>query len=484
MIPRAFSYKALLVAPLAAIVSACQAVPVTSEAPQSAILAGIWMTTANGDSRLERVELEAAPSGERRRVDVAINTDVRSQKMIGVGAAMTDASAILFQDYLSADQRSDLFRELFDPHTGLGLSFTRVVIGASDFSSRHYSLDDTPYNQPDPNLEHFSFEPAEAAVLPMMKEALQINPQLVVMATPWSPPAWMKTSDSLIKGTLRVDAYGSFSDYLVKSIGGFEAAGVYIDYVSLQNEPDFEPADYPGMRLSAEQRADLIGNYVGPAISRAGLSTKILDSDHNWDQPQQPLEVLSDPEAAAHVSGVAWHCYAGEVDAQELVRQQFPDKDVFFTECSGGEWSREWPDAWSWMMKNLVIGSTRNWARGVLLWNLALDENHGPHLGGCSDCRGVVTIDSETSNINRNAEYYALAHYSKFVEPDAYRIDVDSSDPGVEAVAFQNPDGSVALIAFNSGEDDLTLDMKIAGQSWLVGIGQGSAITALIELPE
>jgi glucosylceramidase len=474
----------LLVMPMVAIVSACQAAPVAPEAPQSAILTGIWMTTADGGRRLERVNLDAAPPGDRKRVDVAIDTGERSQKMIGVGAAMTDASAILFQEHLSADQRSELFRELFDPDTGLGLSFTRVVIGASDFSSHHYSLDDTPDNHPDPNLEHFSFEPMEVAVLPMMKEALQINPELVVMATPWSPPAWMKTSDSLIKGTLRADAYGPFSDYLVKSIERFEAAGVPVDYISLQNEPDFEPADYPGMRLSAEQRADLIGNHVGPAFLRAGLRTKILDWDHNWDQPQQPLEVLSNREAAAHVSGVAWHCYAGEVSAQELVRQKFPEKDVFFTECSGGEWSKEWPDAWSWMMTNLVIGAPRNWARGVLLWNLALDENHGPHLGGCSDCRGVVTIDSETSNIRRNAEYYALAHYSRFVEPDAYRVGVVLSDRDLEAVAFQNPDESVALIAFNSGQKDLVVGLQIAGKSWQVGLGQGAAITALIELSE
>ena len=166
------------------------------------------------------------------------------------------------------------------------------------------------------------------------------------------------------------------------------------------------------MRLSAAQRARAIA-LLGPELARAGLPTRILDWDHNWDLPEQPLAVLADPKAARYVSGVAWHCYKGDVAAQSVVRDKHPDKDMFFTECSGGEWSKAWPDSWAWTVRTLVIGAPRHWARGVLLWNLALDEKFGPHLGGCGNCRGVVTIDSKTGEVTRNPEYYALGHASR-----------------------------------------------------------------------
>ncbi len=191
--------------------------------------------------------------------------------------------------------------------------------------------------------------------------------------------------------------------------------------ITLQNEPHYEPADYPGMRLDPPVRAQVISQYLGPLFARSGIATLILDWDHNWDEPQSPLQVLSDSTAARYIAGVAWHCYAGDVSAQNVVHDAHPDKDAYFTECSGGEWAPTFADNLKWFVRTLIIGATRDWAKGVILWNLALDDQHGPHTGGCGNCRGVVTITSGGA-VTRNVEYYALGHASRFVRPGARRV--------------------------------------------------------------
>jgi len=208
-----------------------------------------------------------------------------------------------------------------------------------------------------------------------------------------------------------------------------------------------------------------------------GLKTRILDWDHNWDKPEHPLGVLGDPAANRYVSGVAWHCYGGDVSAQAKVRDAYPDKDVFFTECSGGNWSGTWADSWSWTLRTLVMGAPRNWARGVLMWNLALDENHGPHLGGCGDCRGVVTIDSKSGAITRNPEYYAFGQASRFVRPGAARIAATSEPGGIETVAYANPDGTRVLIAFNAAKEAREMRVSAEGSHFAYRLAAQGAAT-------
>ncbi len=413
----------------------------------------VWLTTQDRAALLAEQPPLTFAAGGASEVTIQVDPTQRYQTIVGFGAAVTDASAALIQHALTPERRTALLRDLFGPAPGIRLGFTRVTIGASDFSQSHYSYDDMPQGETDPTLGRFSIAPARRDVLPTVRAALAINPELAVMASPWSAPGWMKSNDSLIQGTLRAEAYAPFAAYLRRTVQAFAGEGVRVDYLSIQNEPDFEPDSYPGMKLSPAQRARIIGDHVGPEFKRAGLTTRILEWDHNWDQPAQPLDVLADAAAARHIAGIAWHCYDGDVAAQGLVRDEHPDKDVFFTECSGGEWSAAWPEAWPWMMRNLIIGTTRNWARGVLLWNLALDEAHGPHLGGCKDCRGVVTIDSKTGEVTRNPEYYALGHLSRFVRRGARRIASSSPVAGIETVAFLNPDGSRVLLAFNTSDD-------------------------------
>ncbi len=426
---------------------------------------GAWVTSGDRSRLLSPTPLVFSGGGQDAP-EITIDPATTYQEMVGFGAAVTDASAWLIQTRLSGAQRDALMGELFGRDgDGLGFSFTRVTIGASDFSLDHYSL----AYAPDPALTGFSTARMAEYVFPTIRQALAINPDLKVMASPWSAPGWMKTTGDMIEGQLKPEYYPVYAEYLRRYIVEAGEQGVPTDYLSIQNEPDFEPDSYPGMRWGPEGRARFIGRDLGPKLRAAGIGARILDWDHNWDKPEQPLGVLSDPVAREFVSGVAWHCYAGDVAAQTPVRDAWPDKDVFFTECSGGNWAADFSDSFVWTMKSLIIGSVDNWARGVLMWNLALDENHGPHAGGCGDCRGVVTINSGTGAVVRNQEYYAFGHASRFVRPRARRIRSEQVD-GLASVAFANPDGERVLIVLN--------DSAVA-RAFRIREGSGGALAEL-----
>ena len=448
----------------------------TTARPLSPAPAEMWLTTADETQKLSPQPPQGTAGPATGNETVTIDTTKHFQKMHGFGAAMTDASALLISN-LPDDKRNAIMTELFGRGpNGLGLSFTRLTVGASDFSTSDYSYDDTPGNVPDPELRYFSIDPAKKYVLPRVREALAINPDLLVMISPWSPPAWMKTTKSLIQGQLVPQYYPAFANYLARTVEGFGREGVPVSMITIQNEPDFEPDSYPGMRVNSPDRAVIIGRYVGPTFRSRGLKTKILDYDHNWDNPEMPLTVLNDPVARQYVSGVAWHCYEGDVPAQSPVHDAYPEKDAWLTECSGGEWTPKFGEVLGWMTDKLIIGASNNWSRGTLLWNLALDPKHGPHTGGCADCRGVVTIDPATGAITRNVEYYVLGHASRFVLPGAFRVAATSQGGGVEAAAFLNPDGSrVAILYRKSGEGQLTLALD--KERYTLALPTGSVAT-------
>lgn len=444
---------------------------------------GLWLTTVDGEHLLDRQPL---PTTAAKPADAVISVDPKTgyQTMVGFGAAITDASAWVIRHDLPKARSQALMRELFSP-SGLGLSFVRLTIGASDFSRTHYSYDDVPAGQTDPSMAHFSIAPVQTDVAPLVREALRLNPQLTIMASPWSAPAWMKTSHSLITGDLAPEAYPYFADYLVRYVEAMQREGVPIWGLTVQNEPGFEPGDYPGMHVPPAVRAKLDADDLGPELAAHGLKTRLLDFDHNWDEPESPRAVLSDPRASRYIAGVAWHCYKGEVPAQLPVHEAFPDKEVYLTECSGGEWAPDFASTFDWTMRSLMIGSTRGFARGVILWNLALDEKHGPHLGGCGNCRGVVTIDSRTGQINRNLEYYALGHLSRFVRPGDQRIAAESSSPDVQTVAFRSAGRhAIAVVVLNSAKADRTVRVDAAGrQAEFVLPGQAAATLVLEPAP-
>jgi glucosylceramidase len=444
--------------------------------PNATVASQMWLTTADETQKLA-LHAGPQPAGPAAGDEaVTIDTSKRFQKMQGFGASITDASAQLLSA-LPEDKRKAIMEELFGRGpNGLGLSFTRLTVGASDFSSHHYSYDDTPGNAPDPELRHFTIEYARKYVLPRTREALAINPDLMVMISPWSAPAWMKTTKSLIKGKLVPEYYPAFANYLARTVEEFGREGVPVTMLTIQNEPDFEPADYPGMRVDPPQRAEVIGRHVGPVFRARGLKTQILDYDHNWDDPHLPLAVLAHPVARGYIAGVAWHCYEGDVSTQSKVRDAYPDKDVWFTECSGGEWSPKYAEVLGWMTEKLIIGASNHWSRGTLLWNLALDPKHGPHKGGCGDCRGVVTIDPATGAITRNVEYYVLGHASRFVLPGSHRVSTTKRGNAVEAASFVNPDGSrVAIVYRKSGDGPVAIALD--GERYSIALPTGSVAT-------
>lgn len=452
---------------LAAIFSVAWAAEAKSPAVQG------WLTSADGSQRLAPmtgIKPVQLPAGQQ--ADITVDTKQRYQRIAGFGASITDATAWLIQTRMSEKARNDLLRELFSIRDGIGFSVTRITIGASDFSQSHYTYADTPGN---PVAD---IAPARAHLIPTLKAMRKINPRLQIIATPWSAPAWMKTSNSLIKGRLKPEYYGDFARYLVSYSQAMRKAGTPVDILTIQNEPHFEPDNYPGMRVEPAERASFIANHLGPLIDRAIPRTKLLDWDHNWDQPESPTAVLSDRKAAAFVDGVAWHCYAGDVAAQSVVRDRFPSKEVWFTECASGSWSGDWNTSFNWAVRNLIIGTTRNWAKGVVMWNLALDEKHGPHLGGCGNCRGLVKINSQTGEVTREPEYFAFAHASKFVPIGADRIGSGSTDKAIESVAFQKGrNGPVALIVLNGSSVDRTLTFAIGKQTYSATLVAGAVAT-------
>jgi glucosylceramidase len=409
----------------------------SSSAAEANVSASIWLTTPDQTNLLTQqpsVAFGTAGSG----AVITVNPAKTYQSMVGFGASFTDSSAYLVNN---SSARDTIMKKLFDPTTGIGLSFLRQPLGASDYSRSFYTYDDG---------NSFSIAHDQADILPLLKQAKSLNPQLTYMGTPWSAPAAMKTPAKLVGGTLTASKVGEYADYLLKTVKAYQAAGVPLSYLSVQNEPEFQPPGYPGMKIPAGLEASVI-NALAPKLATAGLNTKILGYDHNWNDATYPEAVLN--AAGANVAGTAFHCYKGDPTGQSTVHDAAPTKDIFFTECSGTEssdTSKTFGDSLWWQGRNLAVGAIRNWARTVSLWNIALDSNHGPEIGSCTNCTGLVTVDGGKATYGGG--YYVLGHLSKFVKPGAVRIDSTAEAQGkIENVAFRNPDGTIVLVAVNTG---------------------------------
>jgi glucosylceramidase len=408
---------------------------------------------------------------------ITVNSGRKYQTIDGFGASLTDSSAWLLYTKLAPAQRNEIMHALFDSKRGIGLSFLRQPMGASDLALNDYSYDDVPAGQSDPDLKHFSVEHDNAYVLPLLREAIAINPEIKVIASPWSPPGWMKTTGTMIGGSLKQSAYEPLAQYFVRFIQAYEAAGVPIYGITMQNEPLYVPDNYPGMNFPAAAQLKFLHENLGPALARANLHPKVMLYDHNWDKPEYPVEILSDPAPAKYAAGIAWHCYGGNTSAQSVVHDKFPDKNVWETECSGGTWQKGDLLAEG---ARLLIESTRNWAKSVVLWNMALDQNNGPHTGGCDTCRGVVTVDTSKTppSVAKNADFYVLGHASKFIRPGAVRIDSNSyGATSIEDVAFENTDGSIALIVLNNAVSSQTFSISDDGGLFTCTLPAGSLAT-------
>jgi glucosylceramidase len=332
----------------------------------------------------------------------------------------------------------------------LRLSVGRTCIGSSDYSRTAYTFDDAP--RPDLGLTHFSIDHDCSYILPTLREAAGINPDLFLFSTPWSPPAWMKTGDSLLGGSMRKHYFDCYARYFVKFIDAYKAAGINISAVTIQNEVDTDQdGAMPATLWGQEYEPELIKNFLGPALSSASLDTKIWLLDHNFNLWGRVMDLLSDPDVYRFVDGAAWHAYAGQPDAMTRVHEAFPSKNAYFTEYGPFITDADYLTGWAkWSASYAQI--FKNWARCAVAWNLLLNEKGGPNLGPFT-CGGVVTINSKTQQLARSGQYWALAHYSKTVRRGARVIATRSALPHIEHVAFANPDGTYVLVLINQGSE-------------------------------
>jgi glucosylceramidase len=415
--------------------------------------------------------------------DVRINPNVKYQTIVGSGASFTDASAYLINQVLSNKDRDELMIKLFDRDEGIGLSFIRQPMGASDFARDFYTYNDMPKGQTDETLQYFSIDHDRTDIIPLLQQALRINPDLKIMASPWSAPGWMKTTDSTVGGQLKPQYYPVYGEYFAKFIEAYKSEGIDIYAITPQNEPLYVPVHYPGLGMNAQQQTNFIKNGLVPAFQKAGLDTKILIYDHNWDRKDYPLDILkSIPDL---VDGVAWHVYGGQVSAMSEVKREFPDHDVYFTEASGGEWVPPFEQAFLGEIKT-GIDVFRNHSKTYVLWNFALDENNGPVVPGFgrSTVRGMVTVNQQTGELTYNLDYYALAHFSKFTQPNAIRIDSTKAEGNFTSVAFLNPDQTVNLVVYNISNQSRNALIHLDDQTIVIPMAAKAVATVTFSIQE
>ena len=472
--------KILLMAILTSLVANCstpspQPAPITPKPPVVTNEVDFWMTKGDQSVLLKK---QSSILGFGTVYNMYPNIEVDDtqafQTVDGFGYTLTGGSAEVINQ-LTAVKKQELLQELFGlGENSISISYLRLSIGASDLNAAPFSYDDVANGQTDVNLSSFSLAPDMTNLIPVLKAILAINPNIKIMATPWSPPVWMKDNNSFIGGSLQPQYYGVYAQYFVKYIQKMKAEGIAIDAICPQNEP-LHPGNNPSLLMTATQQAEFIKNSLGPAFQTAGLNTKIIIYDHNCDKPDYPIAVLNDAAANAFIDGSAFHLYAGDISALSTVHNAFPTKNVYFTEqwtSSEGNFGGDL----RWHSKNVVIGSMRNWSKIALEWNLANNSSFGPHTpGGCTQCKGAITINSADSYV-RNVAYYIIAHASKFVPFGSTRI-ASNLQGNLSNVAFKTPAGKIVLLVLNDGGTASQFNIKYNGRWITTSLESGSVGT-------
>lgn len=434
-----------------------------------------WVTNANRSIYLQKQNgFLTFQSGKLESVNIQFDDSYTYQTIDGFGYTLTGGSAQSINK-LNSQKRKELLQELFgNNENSIKISYLRISIGASDLNATPFTYNDLPAGQTDVSLSQFSLSPDNDDLIPMLKEIIAINPHIKILATPWSPPTWMKNNNSFIGGSLKPEYYGVYAAYFVKYIQKMKDEGISISAITPQNEP-LHPGNNPSMFMSAEQQASFIKEYLGPAFVTANLSTKIIIYDHNCDRPDYPMSILKDPIANDFIDGSAFHLYAGDISALTTVHDAYPNKNLYFTEQYTGT-SGTFVGDLKWHMKNVIIGSMRNWSKVALEWNLANDANFGPHTpGGCTTCKGAITINSSDS-YERNVSYYIIAHASKFVPPGSVRV-ASTQKGNINSIAFKTPAGKKVLILENDGDANEKCTIEYNQKLFSTSLDGGSVAT-------
>ncbi|RZJ74762.1 MAG: T9SS type A sorting domain-containing protein [Flavobacterium sp.] len=429
-----------------------------------------WITSGDQSKLLQQQGTVsfAANSGTNPST-VTINPSTTYQTMDGFGYTLTEGSCEVISG-MAATQQNQLLNDLYNPTTGLNASVVRISIGASDLSSSSYSYNET---SGDTNMNNFSLNgPDLTYLVPIIKKIKLINPNIKILATPWSAPRWMKTNGSWVGGSLQTQYYAAYARYFVKYFDAMQAQGISIWGITPQNEPE-NPNNEPSMLMNSTEQKNFINQQLGPQMAAAGYGNiKIIAFDHNCDNTAYPIDVLNN---SSYVDGAAFHLYLGNISAMSTVKTA-TNKNVYFTEQytgSGGSFSGDF----GWHMQNVVIGSTTNWSKTVLEWNAANNSGLGPRTpGGCNTCLGAITVTSSTS-YNKNVAYYIIGQISKFVKPGAVRIGSSSTSGSILSVGFKNPDGSTALVLYNTSGSSNTIKVVSGSSAFNYAVPGSSAVT-------
>jgi len=432
-----------------------------------ALEAQVWLSSQDGAHKLSAAPaLVFKPGSPTGSHVAAIDPKTRYQSILGIGASLEHATCENLSK-LSPEKREEVIASLVDPVQGIGMNLMRLCIGTSDFVGEpYYSYCDLPPGETDLPLAHFSIEKDRAYVLPAIKIAQAKNPDLLFFASPWSAPAWMKSGGTMNGGKLRPEFYDVYARYLMKFIEAYEAEGVPIHAMTLQNEPQHTDPNYPTTLWDGEEQRDFIRAQFGPALRAANRATEIWCWDHNWSEPEFPRAVLSDPGAAQYVQGSAWHLYEGKVDAQTAFKKEFPDKDIYFTEGS----------TFGARGAVTIIDIFRNWSRSYNAWVIMLDEDRKPNRGPHSASATCIELKKDGS-VEYRFDYYMYGQFSKFIPRGAVHIGSGDSSARVAHVAFETPAGEIVLVAANADRVAANIEIAYAGQTATLSLSPGAVAT-------
>lgn len=446
--------------------------------------ANIYLTSADKANTMRHDSVALVPVSSVKDANnvIKINPEVKFQTMDGFGAAITGSTADNLLKMTDED-RKQLLKETFHPVDGNGYSYIRISLGASDFSLDEYTYCDTP------GIENFAIhEYDKRDLFPILKEIKEINPDVKIMASPWSPPKWMKVEnldnmkpyDSWTSGQLNPKYYQDYATYFVKYIEAMKAEGITIDAITIQNEP-LNRGNSMSLFMTWQEQRDFVRDALGPAFEKNGIDTKIIVYDHNYDydhfkpesqdQIHYPARIYEDSLAAKYIDGAAYHAYGGDKEELLYIHENRPDKNLYFTEMSIGMWDDGYTfeNDLLWNMREVCIGSINNYNKAVIMWNFMLDDKFGPFRpGGCDICLGAITISADDyKTMEFNSHYYTMAHLAKVIKPNAYRIEsTGNTVEGVYYTAFENPDKSYALVLLNETDANQTITVELGTKAF------------------
>jgi glucosylceramidase len=412
------------------------------------------ITSADGRYLLNKIEAPLLGSEQIKNTlsidTVYFNDQIQFQKIEGFGYTLTGGSAYLLHQ-MPLQNRAVILKELFGQGPNdLNINYLRISMGASDLDATVFSYDDLNEGEVDPDLKKMSIAKDQEFLIPILKEIQSIQPNLKLIASPWSPPVWMKDNGKSKGGHLLTKYYETYAQYFVRYIQLMRAEGLQINAVTIQNEPE-HGGNNPSMLMTAVEQNAFIKNHLGPAFKKQSIQTEIVIWDHNADNPNYPIQILNDSLTKSFISASAFHLYLGHESALSKLHQAHPDKKIYFTEQWTGA-KGNFAGDFIWHMQHIVIGTMSNWSSMVLEWNLANDPTYGPHTpGGCTECLGALTITG--SDLKRNVSYYIIGQVAPFIPAGSARIQTTSSNTQIQSIGFKRPDGKKVLVALNTGKE-------------------------------